>query len=149
MSVLVDFRHLKLYNGIHQWENFMAKIDTLVEGYIKARDKKAEYKAAYEKQVAALDSWMTQAEQVILATLNEIGSDSCKTPFGTAYKQERTSATVADWDSTLSFIQANALWTMLERRVNKTAVEEYVAANEDLPPGVNWRREVVVNVRRS
>jgi hypothetical protein len=38
---------------------------------------------------------------------------------------------------------------MLERRVSKTAVDEYVAAHQDLPPGVNYTTAISVNVRRS
>jgi hypothetical protein len=38
---------------------------------------------------------------------------------------------------------------MLERRVNKTAVEEFKAEHGEIPPGVNTRQEIVINVRRS
>ena len=31
----------------------------------------------------------------------------------------------------------------------KQAVEQYKEEHGDLPPGINWREEVVVNVRRS
>jgi hypothetical protein len=55
---------------------------------------------------------------------------------------------VADWDQTLNWIKTEGAWHMLDRRVNKTAVEAYREANNDLPPGVNWRDEIVVNVRR-
>jgi hypothetical protein len=56
---------------------------------------------------------------------------------------------VADWDATLDFIKANEHWQMLEHRVSKQAVEEYKSEHGDLPPGVDWREEVTVNVRRA
>ena len=58
------------------------------------------------------------------------------------------SASVADWDAVLDHIRENDAWEMLERRVNKTAVEQFKAVNDDLPPGVNWSETQVVNFRR-
>ena len=124
-------------------------IEKLVEGYVRARDKKAELKAEFTKKTASLDEWMARAEGVILTELQAQNLESVRTASGTAYKNVQTSATVADWDSVLGFIKENDAWTMLERKVNKTAVQEFRAMNNDLPPGVNWREEVVVNIRRS
>ena len=124
-------------------------LEKLVDGYIKARDKKAELKAEFTKKTAQLDEWMARAEGVILQELQTQNLESVRTSAGTAYKSVQTSATVADWDCVLGFIKENALWTMLERKVNKTAVQEYRVAHDDLPPGVNWREELTVNVRRA
>jgi hypothetical protein len=38
---------------------------------------------------------------------------------------------------------------MLERRVSKAAVEQYKDEHGNLPPGINWREEITINVRRS
>jgi hypothetical protein len=124
-------------------------IEKLVDGYVKARDKKAELKAAYAKKCSVLDDWMTRAEALILQELSEQNIESVRTAAGTAYKSVQTSATVADWDAIWGFIQENEAWTMLEKRVNKTAVQEYRAVHNDIPPGVNWREEVTLNIRRA
>ncbi len=121
----------------------------IIEKYIELRDKKAELAAAYKKKVAGLDSALDQLEVILLEKLNEIGMDSAKGATGTVYKSKRTSATVADWDYVLDHIQKNELWNMLEKRVSKQAVEQYVEEHGELPPGINWREEVVVNIRRS
>lgn len=121
----------------------------IIEKYIELRDKKAELSAAYKKKVAGLDAALDQLEVILLEKLNEIGMDSAKGSTGTVYKSKRTSATVADWDYVLDHIQKNELWNMLEKRVSKQAVEQYVEEHGDLPPGINWREEVVVNIRRS
>jgi len=121
----------------------------IIEKYIELRDKKTELSAAYKKKVAGLDSALDQLEAVLLEKLNEIGMDSAKGSTGTVYKSKRTSATVADWDYVLDHIQKNELWNMLEKRVSKQAVEQYVEEHGDLPPGINWREELVVNIRRS
>jgi xanthine dehydrogenase molybdopterin-binding subunit B len=125
------------------------KFDELVEKYIKLRERKAELKSQYEAKVGQVDTLMSQIEAVILTTFQQTGMDSVRTAAGTAYKSTRTSATIADWDSFLAFVKANGAFEMLERRCNKTAVEQFRAANDDLPPGVNFRAEVTIGVRRS
>jgi hypothetical protein len=121
----------------------------IIEKYIELRDKKSELSAAYKKKVAGLDAALDQLEAILLEKLNEIGMDSAKGSTGTVYKSRRTSATVADWDYVLDHIQKNELWNMLEKRVSKQAVEQYVEEHGNLPPGINWREELVVNIRRS
>jgi hypothetical protein len=37
----------------------------------------------------------------------------------------------------------------MDVRASKTAIVEFVEANADLPPGINWRAETVVRIRRS
>jgi hypothetical protein len=57
---------------------------------------------------------------------------------------------VADRDAFLhGFVIPNEAWEFLENRVSKSAVEQFKEANNDLPPGLNWREERVVNIRRS
>lgn len=124
-------------------------LNTLVEKYVLLRDKKSQLKAKYDGDVAELDTTLDKIEAVLLKTFTESGMDSVKTAAGTAYKSTRTSVTVADWDAYRNHIIAHEAWELLEKRANKTAVEQYRAANDELPPGLNWREEQVVNVRRS
>lgn len=126
------------------------KIDSLVEKYIQVREKKSQLKAKYEDEVSRYDQLQDKIEALLLIKFGELGVDSVKTGMGTAYTSTRTSASMADWDSFRSFCAAQEdPYQYLDRRVNKTAVEQYRAANEDLPPGVNWSETRVVNFRRS
>ena len=124
-------------------------MEELVEKYIELRDAKSKIKAAYDAKIAKIDGVLDKIEGVLLQQFTDSGMESVRTKSGTAYKQMRTSAGVADWDATLQFIQDNELWNMLERRVSKAAVEQFKDAHGDLPPGINWREEVVINVRRA
>lgn len=124
-------------------------IKEVVEKYIKLRDLKARFDADHKDKMAPIVSAMDKAEAALLATFNEQGIDSAGCEFGTAYRTTKTSATVADMDAFLEFVKANEAWHMLERRVAKTTVEEYVTANGDLPPGINYSSVVAINVRRS
>lgn len=121
----------------------------LVERYIALRDKKAEMKAAYDASVKDIDTALERIENHFLHHMQELGMESFRTPFGTPYISVRTSASVADWESVLGFIKSHGEWQMLERRVNKTVVEAWRKEHNDLPPGLNWREERVVNVKRS
>lgn len=120
----------------------------LVDQYIRLRDKKAEITAKAKQECSKLDAVIDKLEAALLASFEEMGLESIRTAEGTAYKATRTSATVADWDATLDWIKANEMWNMLDKRVNKTAVQEFRDENDDLPPGVSWREEITVNVRR-
>ncbi len=125
------------------------KVDEIVEKYIKLRDKKAEIKAKYEADIAKYDEALDKLESLLLNTFNETGIDSVKTSVGTAYASLRTSASVADWDAYFNgYILPNQAWEMLERRANKTAIEQYRSANNELPPGINWSETRTINVRR-
>ena len=125
------------------------KLNELVEKYIRIRDRKVKLKAEYEGKVAELDSVLAKIEAVLLKTFQDTGMDSVKTAAGTAYRSTRSQASIADWDAFLSHVRQNDAFELLERRCSKTAVEQYRAANDDIPPGVNWREEQVVNIRRS
>ena len=125
------------------------KLNELVGKYIEIRDKKAELKAEYETKVAKLDMYLEKIEAKLLSVFDEIGMDSCKTEFGTAYTSHRSTASVADREVFMNFIKENEEWPLLEVRASKTGIEQYKEANAELPPGVNWRSERVVNIRRS
>ena len=125
------------------------KIDSIIERYIKLRDKKAQMKAAFDASTADINNAMTRCEQVILEEINSQGVESVRTEFGTAFKSVTTSVTAADGEMFMQFCIANDRMDMMEKRPNKTAVEEYKAANDDLPPGINYRQAVSLNVRRA
>ena len=127
------------------------KIDELVQTYIKLREKLSQLDAEYEEKKRGFKAAQEKIEALMLTRFGEMGVDSMKTANGTAYVSVRSSATVADWDSFREFLERQTDPHMfVERRVSKTAVEQYKAAHEgDLPPGVNWREERVVNFRRT
>jgi len=124
-------------------------IDDIVEKYVQLRDKKAEFKAEYNQKVAQVDEALTRIEAHLQAKMQEQGLKSLPTSAGTAMLVHKSSATVAEWGSFLDYVKANNLWHMLKQDVNPTAIKEFRIANDDIPPGLNWREAVVVQVRRS
>lgn len=125
------------------------KLNEIVEKYIQLRDKKAQLKAQYDAKAAKIDDVLDKVEALLLKTFEETGMESVKTEAGTAYRSVRTQASIADWDAFFDHVQKHGAFELLERRCSKAAVEQYKAANNDIPPGLNWREERVVNIRRS
>jgi len=126
-----------------------ANLQELVSKYISARDKKAQIANEAKEKIAKIDAVLDKIEMVLLKSFDAAGIESVKTANGTAYKSTRSSYSVADWEATFNFIKSNEHWHMLERRVNKTAIDSYKETNGDIPPGLNSRFEVTLNIRRS
>jgi hypothetical protein len=126
------------------------KMDDLVLKYIQTREKKSQLKAAYDADKGKYDTLQDKIEALLLLRFKELGIDSIKTEFGTAYSSTLTSATMADWDAFRTFCQAQAdPFQFLDRKANKSAVEQYRASNDELPPGINWSETRTVNFRRA
>jgi hypothetical protein len=124
-------------------------ITVLVAKYIAARDLKARVVAAHKAKLEPLEAAMDKTEAAILDFFNKHGMESARCEAGTAYKSSKSTATVADMDAFLDFVRKNDAWHFLERRVSKTAVDELVEAERNLPPGVNYSRIASIGIRRA
>lgn len=127
----------------------MSDLTPIVERYIRLRDAKAKITADAKARVAELDAGMEKIERVLLSKMNEQGLESLPTSVGTPYKSTKISVSVADWPEFINWVKAGERWEMLTRGASKDAVREFRTEHEDLPPGLNWREETVVNVRRN
>lgn len=125
------------------------QLNELIAKYVELRDKKAELATAAKEKIARIDVVLDKMEAALLVALEQSGAESFKTDQGTAYKTDKVSCTTADKTVFLEFIRANDLWPLLDARPLKAAIEEYKNEHGDIPPGLNWRSEKVVNVRRS
>lgn len=126
-----------------------AKVEDIVRAYVTIRDNVAEIKARQKAELEPYAQALTKLEGQMMTILVDAGVDSMKTPAGTAYRSEKTSVTIADKSAFMDYIQSNGAFDLLDVRANKTAVEGYMAEHQDVPPGVNIRREASVNFRRA
>ncbi len=124
-------------------------IDTVIEHYIKLRDKKSALKAEHDAKVKDIELTMNKLEAYLLQQADTQGVTSFKTANGTAFVTTVDMANVADWDAVLKFIKDNDAWDMLEKRVSKNAVRQYIEATKAIPSGINWASRLDINVRRS
>ena len=127
------------------------RLSDLVATYITIRDRRANRKRAFLIEDEADKTRQEKIEAVFLMKFKELGIDSVKAAngAGTAYKALQTSATVADRSVFLEHVVSNSAFELLDVKANKTSVAEYKAANDGaIPPGLNWREEQTINVRR-
>jgi hypothetical protein len=123
-------------------------LDSVVEKYITLRDRKAELKKEFERNTESIDAGLAKCEMFFLAQMQKMGLESLPTRHGVPYKTTRTSATVADPEIFRQWVIANQAWPALDVKANKTFVAAFKEEHQDLPPGINWREEITVNVRR-
>lgn len=121
----------------------------LIGKYIALRDKANDLKKEHKEQLAPYNEAMQKLEEHFLKAMQAEELENLKTDGGTAYQAVQTSVTVADWDAFKAWIVENHAWHMLDQRANKTAVTEVLEDTGELPPGLNVKRSVKVNVRRS
>lgn len=125
------------------------KLSEAIALYIELRDQKSVLKKQYDEGKAKLDSKMALIEAKVMEVMDRAGTNSVNTEAGTAYRTTDISATVADRDTFLNFCRENEEWSLMDVRASKAGIEQYKSANADqLPPGINWREERVVNFRR-
>lgn len=125
------------------------KMSELVGKYLDLREKRAQHKAEFDMKVADLDKAMEKIEAKLLEVFEQTGMDSVKTEFGTAYASNRSTASVADKEVFMEFVKSSDEWPLLEVRASKSSVEQYREEHGELPPGINWRVERIIGVRRS
>jgi hypothetical protein len=121
----------------------------IVKAFLKMRDRRAELKAEFERQDAAIKEQQVRLEGELMKILNEAGGDSLGTEFGTIYRSVDVKASCQDWDALYQFIRENDMFELLEKRVGKNAIKEYMDKHEGrLPPGVSIFKEATVTIRR-
>ena len=123
-------------------------VEEIIAKYIELRDKKDAIKDKAKQETAAIDDLMNRIEAKLLDAFNKLGVDSFKTGVGTAYTINQTSATVADKEIFMDYVKDNQEWSLLEVRAAKLAVEQFIEANDKIPPGLNWRTSLAVGIRR-
>lgn len=147
------------------------QIDAAISFYIAQRDEKDALKKQHTEALGVYGFNMDRIEKWFLKHFAETGQTSAgvKTA-GTAARTTRTSVTMADpqvyagWVAqsvvraagiedvdladTLITEMTNAMTEWLEARVSKSAVEAYIANDNELPPGVNRSVDYTVSITR-
>ena len=123
-------------------------VDQVVKGYIKLRDKKNDMKKEPTEQLRPISEKMGLLENWLLRDLQTRGVQSQKTAEGTAFVSTTAAATVKDRDAFFDFVREKEMWELLESRVSKTVVADYLEETGEVIPGVNYQQTQVVRIRR-
>lgn len=125
-------------------------LDQVVARYIATRDRIAEIKAAADTQIDELKVQLDRAEGWLLQHLQTAGAKNIKCAAGTVYTEESLKASIGDWGALKTHIIKTGEVDLLEHRVSRVAVKEFMeSSNGQLPPGVATRVERAVRVRRA
>ena len=123
--------------------------DELVGAYISLRQQKADLEAKHKEEMSPLNEALDAIETEVHSRLNTMGISSIKTQYGTAYTKTVRSVKVFDKTAFMDYVQNNARFDLLDVRANKTAVEDFIAQTEELPPGISSVAEESVGFRRA
>ena len=128
-------------------------VSKLTKAYVAIRDKRAEIKKLYDTEDALLKEHLTKLEAQFLRVLQMNNSESMRTEFGTVFRQEEMKPSCQDWAILDQWMESTPDVNpsdVLEKRLSKAFVKEYMTANDgNLPPGVSVYREFVARVRRN
>ena len=123
-------------------------VEDVVRGYVKLRDMKNEIKRRHSEELAPINEKMATLEAWLQRDLLNRKVQSQKTVAGTAYLSTQATATVKDRDPFLDFVRKREMWDLLENRVSKSVVQDYLEETGEVVPGVHYEVTQVVRVRR-
>lgn len=120
----------------------------LIDKFISLREMVEEAQNKFKARLKVVTDEMDMIEALLLTRLEESGAESSSSKTGTVFFTTQTRCGVGDWDALLPFIM-DGNPQLLNKAVNKTAVKEYMDEHDgELPPGVNWGEERVVQIRK-
>ena len=121
----------------------------LAEQYIRIRDKRDELKAAYSERDKKLEERMDALTAQMLVLCETTQATSIRTDAGTIIQRMETSFSTTNWDTVYEVInEYDAPW-LLWKRINNTAMKEFLAENPDVyPAGLNVENKRTIMVRR-
>jgi len=130
-------------------------LDTMSEGdmvglYVALRDAKAIVKKKMKEQIHRhINVKMDALTAKMLGRLDVGKLKGISSDYGTAYRIEEASATIADKEVFRDYVTGNKIWDLIDWRANKTYVRGLVEANQPVPPGLNYSTRYTIGVRRA
>jgi hypothetical protein len=125
-------------------------LDKLAEVYIKIRDKRAQFKQAFEAKDNELDEQMQVLSDEMLEVCKRLEADSVRTKHGTIIRSVKSRYWTNDWDSMYQVIKEHGAFGLLEKRLHQTNMKDFLAENPLFYPiGLNVENSYTVVVRRS
>lgn len=125
-----------------------ANIGEAIDVFVKTRDDLAAFRKEYNQYEANAKNYMERIQGWIRDKADELGVDSFKTQFGTAYRTVKDSYRVGLWDDFVEWIKQTGNFHCLEKRAAKLAVKEIHNETGECPPGLEHHVEVEFDIRR-
>lgn len=125
-----------------------SNIQQAVGNYVMYRDMLGIERKSWEDHESDVKDEMTRISMWLRDRGDELGVDGFNTPFGTAYRNTKTSYRIEDWSKFSAWMRDTDNMQCVEKRAAKLAVKEIYGKNGELPEGLNEFIEVEFNVRR-
>lgn len=119
-----------------------------IKQYRELRDRIAEMDNEHKEKMRPYRELLEKMNGLLLEQLNTVEGNSLRTEHGMIYRQEKKSVSLADPDKFMSYVIANDMWDLIDRKANATAVADFIDETGFAPPGVNFSTRFVVGVRK-
>jgi hypothetical protein len=123
----------------------------MVQLYVACRDRIDAMNKAHTAAVQPIKEAMEKIEIVLLGQLQKQNASSIATDFGTFYKETSVSVTIGDKEQFRTWVLDSPADRInyVDVRAAKKNIETFKTEHAgNLPPGITWREEVEVHVRR-
>lgn len=120
----------------------------VIRAYRRLRDMKSEIEARHKEELGPVREKMAKFEAWLQRHMAETGAESIKTDDGTAYITKTASVKINDWSTALQYVMDNQLYHMLEQRLSKSQVEEFVEEEQSNFPGTEITYTTNIRVRK-
>ena len=109
-----------------------------------------EQKEKKNEEIKAINSSITQVENMLISELQTDGLDTIKVSgIGTVYITTTDYPQVTDMDSFVKWCAENNRADMIQKRVSSTAFKQYLEEFNEYPDGVDSYVKETVNLRRN
>lgn len=124
------------------------RLGKLTKAYINIRARRTEIASEFKKEDDGLKEQQDKIKATLLEFCKENNIDSVRTEAGMFYRSQKRRYWTSDWESMHKFILEHEAPEFLEKRLNQTAVKEFLEENPDiLPPGLNVQSEYTISIR--
>lgn len=126
-----------------QNDAFAIRLYRIIRDKVTANNRQAkDFEAFYNEYKTRIGGWLLDA-------LNKSGAKSINCgEVGTAYRQQKVTASPADWDSFLVWAAENEAGDAIQKRVNSSFVKKYEEETGETPPFLNVFKEYEIVVRK-
>jgi phage pi2 protein 07 len=125
------------------------RLRKLTTAYINIRAERSNLATEFKKEDDELKDKQDRIKSALLEFCKENDVDSVSTSAGVFYRTKKNRYWTSDWESMHKFILEHETPEFLEKRLNQSAVREFLEDNPDvLPPGLNVQSEYTISIRR-
>ena len=124
-------------------------VEDMVSTYRKIRAAISEKEDAHKAEVVTLREQLEVVSEALLGLCSKLQVDSLRTAAGTVSRRIDTRYWTTDWEEMYKFIKQNDAPFLLEQRIHKGNMKQFLADNPELlPVGLQADSKFIISVRK-